>query len=543
MGNEQAGNGRFRRVRPPAVAGAFYPADPREATAMLDEQLAYARRLLRDRDRGTGASGGAGEPARANLRPWPKAVIVPHAGWVYSGTAAALAYALLEAGRGTVRRVVLVGPTHRVAVRGVAMSTADAWRTPLGTLAVDVEAERRVLDAGSTRLIVNDPTHAREHAVEVQLPFVQRTLGGDVSIVPLNAGDATPKEVGDVLRALWGGPETVIVISSDLSHYHPEREARAIDDETIRRVGAFDFPITPDRACGAYPINGLLDVIARSIGAVDGDTAGGDAAGVDAADGASATVDLEFLGCSTSGDDGVVALAGEDRPAMRDPDERVVGYAAWALWEHDADTDPGTDLGTSPRPGTDSDADAATVLLGVARASLAERLGIAADGPSAAELIAAHPWLDRLGASFVTLTEGGRLRGCIGSIIAHQSLGRDVAEHAVDAAMRDPRFRPVSAQEYPLLRMEVSVLGVPELMEHVPSRAALEAALRPGMDGLIIEDAHGHAATFLPQVWDELPNPHAFVGHLLAKAGLPADLDWDDGRIIARRYTVHAYRE
>ena len=560
MGNEQVEqterierNDRAQRVRPPAVAGAFYPADPEEAAAMVDAQLGAARRLLDRR-------GPSAEQSPRRDATWPKAVIVPHAGWVYSGTVAALAYALLEPGRGTIRRVVLVGPTHRVPVRGIAMSTADAWNTPLGTLPVDVAAERRVLDSGETRLIVNDPTHAREHAVEVQLPFIQRTLGPDISIVPLNAGDATPEEVGDVLRALWGGPETVVVISSDLSHYHPEREAREIDDETIRRVNAFDFPITPDRACGAYPINGLLDVIARRSGTVDDNANSG--AEPESRD---RDLELEFLGCSTSGDD-AVAVGGQNRPAMRDPDERVVGYGAWALWERRrAGTDDAADAASdasavgdvAPDVASDGAAasaaasatvasatvDVASVLLRVARTSLAERLGIAVDGPSCTETIAANPWLERLGASFVTLTEAGRLRGCIGSIIAHQPLGRDVAEHAVDAALHDPRFRPVDAREYPLLRMEVSVLSAPEPIEHASSRTALEMALRPGMDGLIIEDAHGHAATFLPQVWDELPNPHAFVGHLLAKAGLDADLDWSDGRIIARRYTVHAYGE
>ncbi|KFJ00065.1 hypothetical protein BSTEL_1115 [Bifidobacterium stellenboschense] len=180
-------------------------------------------------------------------------------------------------------------------------------------------------------------------------------------------------------------------------------------------------------------------------------------------------------------------------------------------------------------------------------------------------IIAAHPWLDEPGASFVTLTEGGELRGCIGTLEAHQPLGRDVAEHAVDAASRDPRFLPVAVEEYPLLDVEVSVLSEPEPIlvvtpewrrdddgrmtavpsEHpVRSRNELERALRPGKDGLILTERDGRRrATFLPQVWEQLPNPHEFVAHLLAKAGLPAALDWRNGEIVCERYEVTAHAD
>ena len=188
-------------------------------------------------------------------------------------------------------------------------------------------------------------------------------------------------------------------------------------------------------------------------------------------------------------------------------------------------------------------------------------------GRSVARILAANPWLDESGASFVTLTEGGRLRGCIGSLVAYRSLGKDVAAHAVDAAVRDPRFNPVTAAEYALLDVEVSVLGEPEpIMVAYPSRALadeagaaahgdevatrpersrseLEAALRPGRDGLILADHRGRSATFLPQVWDELPDRHEFVSHLLAKAGIRPDYDWTNGDIDCQRYEVTAYAE
>ena len=547
-------------IRPPAVAGSFYPADRTTLKQLINHQLDYSREVLQQLEPTL--------PAGV-----PKAVIVPHAGYVYSGTAAALAYALLERGRGSVTRAVIVGPTHRVAVRGVACSTAAAFETPLGTVPVDIAAERKALGlsvneplrsgtharpgASAPAMIVNGPTHAQEHAVEVQIPFLQTVLGPDLTIVPLNAGDATPQEAGDVLRALWGGPETVIVISSDLSHYHPHEVARALDDQTIADIAALHLPIHPRRACGAYPINGLLDVLK---GRKD--------------------MKLFELGCSTSGDDGVVALAGQPRPAMRDADEPVVGYVSFAAWESkpEADAPAGADdLGESGTAHGD-------VLLKLARAAIRERLHIehptAAD--STASILAANPWLNESGACFVTLTEGGRLRGCIGSLAAHRSLGKDIAAHAVDAATRDPRFNPVTAAEYPLLNVEVSVLGEPEpitvnscdadsrdtgsktatlaslqsgpqtdavkrdgsnVERPVRSRTELEEVLRPGKDGLILADRRGCSATFLPQVWDELPNPRDFVAHLLAKAGIRPSYDWNDGEIDCQRYEVTAYAE
>lgn len=626
------------RIRPPAVAGAFYPADRTALKQLINQQLDYGRALVK-------------QLAPRLPQGTPKAVIVPHAGYGYSGTTAALAYALLERGRGTVKRAVIVGPTHRVAVRGVACSTADVWSTPLGVIPVDVESERKAMGlsdrdiSGTTRIcggdhdgmsagadgvgqhdnphaeplrsgmrarsgapapsmIVNDPTHAQEHAVEVQIPFLQTVFGPDLAIVPLNAGDASPEEVGDVLRALWGGPETVVIISSDLSHYHPEAYARQLDDETISDIAHLRLPIHPRRACGAYPINGLLDVLARGLTPAQHETVretiretlkANQAVGIKLAGetgqeserqanqaGLHAVerhFDLRLLGRSTSGDDGVVALAGEPRPAMGDPDEPVVGYASFAVWQEDTDQNTkdahgdnavgirqaesfaessaerrnaGDAAGQSDGSCTSdrsNGTDRGATLLKLARISIREHLGIDGDSDESSEsIIARSPWLEEPGASFVTLTENGRLRGCIGTLEAYRPLGRDVADHAVDAASRDSRFNPLTAAEYPLIDVEVSVLGKPEPIIGpggipVRSRDELESALRPGEDGLILTDRRGRRATFLPQVWEQLPDPHDFVSHLLAKAGIRPSYDWDNGDIECERYEVTAYAE
>ncbi|MHB8534961.1 MAG: AmmeMemoRadiSam system protein B [Sulfuricaulis sp.] len=244
-------------VRNPAVAGMFYPIDARELHALIDACLGTAR--------GSGAV--------------PKAIIAPHAGYVYSGPIAASAYARLKPGRGRITRVILLGPTHRVGFRGLALSSADYFVTPFGQIPVDREAVEKIARLPQVRVM--DAAHAQEHSIEVHLPFLQEVLG-EFSLVPLVVGDAAPGEVAEVLELLWGGPETLIVISSDLSHYHDYRSAQKLDRATSQAIEEFRIEdIQYDHACGRNPVNGLLQV-ARRLGlkatTVDlrnsGDTAG-----------------------------------------------------------------------------------------------------------------------------------------------------------------------------------------------------------------------------------------------------------------------------
>jgi len=245
------------RIRPPAVAGMFYPGNPAVLQRTVDELLAAA----------------TPHPGAQ-----PKALIVPHAGYIYSGSTAALAYAALAPWRDTIRRVVLLGPTHRVAVAGLALTEADALATPLGTVAVDAAAVAEI--AGLPQVVASDRVHAQEHSLEVHLPFLQRALD-DFRIVPLAVGHAAPEDVAEVLDRLWGGPETLIVISSDLSHFLPYAAANQVDRDTCAHILQLDAHIHPEQACGAYPMNGLL-IAARRRGLVptllhrcnSGDTAG-----------------------------------------------------------------------------------------------------------------------------------------------------------------------------------------------------------------------------------------------------------------------------
>jgi len=241
------------------VAGAFYPAAAGELEATV-------RGYLRD-----------AQPASSE-RP-PKAVIAPHAGYVYSGAVAASAYARLAACRDQIERVVLLGPAHRVALRGLAAPESDAFATPLGRVRLDLEAIERSLRL--PQVVPFDAAHAPEHSLEVHLPFLQALLG-DFALVPLVVGEATPLEVAEVLELLWGGPETLIVVSTDLSHYCDYETARRLDAATTRAIEALEpEAIGHEQACGRIPIQGLLLAAQRHglhADAVDvrnsGDTAG-----------------------------------------------------------------------------------------------------------------------------------------------------------------------------------------------------------------------------------------------------------------------------
>jgi AmmeMemoRadiSam system protein B len=247
------------RVRPAAVAGLFYPQDARE---------------LRDT-----VTGLLAEPARdAAAAAPPKALIVPHAGYVYSGTIAASAYGRLRESAASVRTVVLVGPSHRVAMRGLAMPSVDAFETPLGRIPIDGAGRQRLRELGLAG--ISDAAHAAEHSLEVQLPFLQVVLPS-FELLPIATGLAPASQVARALEAVWNGPSTLIVVSSDLSHYHTYAEARRLDDQTSASILGRRSDLSDEQACGSCGINGLMEVV-RAKGLVvelldqrnSGDTAG-----------------------------------------------------------------------------------------------------------------------------------------------------------------------------------------------------------------------------------------------------------------------------
>ncbi|MDP3846973.1 MAG: AmmeMemoRadiSam system protein B [Pseudomonas sp.] len=447
-------------VRPAAVAGSFYPADCAQLAREVWQLLSAAR------------------PTAATAA--PKALIVPHAGYVYSGAVAAQAYARLLPLAAKIKRVVLLGPVHRVPVYGLALSRASAFATPLGQVTLDVAGMAAIADL--PQVCVSDAAHALEHSLEVQLPFLQAVLG-EFQLVPLAVGDASTAEVAQVLARLWGGEETLVVISSDLSHFLPYGQAQQIDGETVRQILARRPPLSHEQACGATPVNGLLAFAAEH------------------------GLHAELLKQCNSGDS-----AGDK--------SRVVGYASIAFYP-------------AQQAAKDYNDEQGKTLLQLARGAITEHLG----GPE--QVPPERSWLHKPGASFVTLTQQGLLRGCIGSLQAHRPLIDDVQANAVAAASSDWRFAPLRRDELAGTRIEVSLLSATEALTAGSEQQALEQ-LRPGLDGLVLEYRQSRG-TFLPQVWESLPDPVDFLTHLKRKAGLPADFWHADIRLA--RYSVTKWQE
>lgn len=445
-------------VRPAAVAGTFYPGDAHALAAEVEDLL------------------GSVEQPVPRLG-YPKALVVPHAGYIYSGSVAARAYDELAPARGSVRRVVLLGPVHRVPVKGLAVPSAGAFATPLGVVRVDHEALREVRDL--PQVVTSDPAHALEHSLEVQLPFLQKMLG-DFALAPFAVGMASVQEVAQVIERLWGGPETLIVVSTDLSHYHAYEQARQIDRATITRIASFATDIHHEEACGATPLNGLLFSSKRK------------------------NLSLKLLAACNSGD----TAGGKGQ---------VVGYSAFALYQ-------GGEVALD---------EAGNTLLSIARGAIESNLLNKSSETKEA------PWLRQSGATFVTLTKNGALRGCIGSLEPARALGEDVAQNALGAAFRDPRFPAMSAAEWPQCRVEVSLLSTPKPLRFA-DEADLLAQVRAGEDGLILE-ADGKRGTFLPQVWEGIAEKPVFLNELVRKAGLPADTRLT--RCKVSRYRVVKWKE
>lgn len=441
-------------IRPAAVAGMFYPGDYTQLVRELRVMLAAA--------------------AVRELQ--PKALIVPHAGYRYSGPVAASAYVLLVPLARRITRVVLLGPTHRVAVRGLALPGAEAFDTPLGRVAIDRAAASMI--SHLPQVGVSPEAHATEHSLEVQLPFLQSVLA-DFRLLPLAVGEASPDAVAEVLDILWGGDETLILISSDLSHFLPYQTARLKDGVTADAILQLKAPLTREQACGGTPVNGLLLAARRH------------------------QLTPHLLDLRNSGD-----TAG--------PRDQVVGYGAFAF------TAP-------PAPAADQGA----ILLTLARNAIAQRFG------APTRPVIEPPWLDEPGATFVTLKKHGKLRGCIGSLHARRPLGQDVCQNALAAAFEDRRFPRLTSPELTDTRIEVSLLSPLQPLEFKDEEDAL-ARLRPGIDGVVVEAGNRHA-TFLPQMWEQLPQPREFIAHLKRKAGME-ETSWPHDIKISR-YTVEKWKE
>ncbi len=455
-------------TRDPAVAGMFYPGDEatlRQIISDLTEKAAKSRLTF---------------PADQPLR----ALIMPHAGYSYSGYTAAHAAPLLEKKR--FNKIIIMGPDHRVGFNGCAISNVTAYQTPLGKIALhpDSQALRK-----NKELFITPPpvSETKEHAIEVILPFLQAWLP-PFELIPIIVGNAPVDAISRAISPVLDD-KTLLIASSDLSHYLPYSQAVARDRETIEWI----LNLQPDnlirsrnRACGKIPIAVVIN-LAKTY-----------------------NWQPKLIHCSNSG----------DTSGQRD---RVVGYSVIAFYG-------GQFMAkkiTKKQGGA---------LVQLARKTIFERLGLKAESP---ELnLEKEPALQENAGTFVTLTIDGMLRGCIGSLTADEPIVSSIKRNAVNAAFQDPRFPPLTPEEAEQVAVEVSILTQPEPLGYKNPKDLL-AQLNPNVDGVIIQKGLARA-TFLPQVWEQLPEKEAFLEHLCTKAGLPPNA-WEHQDLKVFTYQVQKF--
>ena len=473
------GDAGAETIRMPVRAGSFYPSDPRELRNLIERLAQNARRGQPDL------------PERGSLR----AIVLPHAGYPYSGRTAAHAARVLH--RNQFEKVLLMGPDHFTGFRSAAVSTAQAFQTPLGRIPL-LPAAVGLLK--QPELFAPLPTaDDREHSLEVVLPFLQAYLKS-FQLIPVMVGGADVDRLSRALQPLVER-QTLVVVSSDLSHFLPYDDAQAKDRRTIEAILACDrraLARDADSACGARPLAVLL-TLAERFGW--------------------RPVLLNYLNSGdTSGDR-----------------SRVVGYAAIAFF------------GEPPIPAMNTTSQLLTpekgqILVKLARSTLMDKFGRPlppAEADRMRSALSDASFQVRSG-TFVTLKHKGQLRGCIGSLSATDPLAEDVRRNAIDAAFHDPRFAPLTAKELEHVAIEVSVLTEPRPLAFSDPEDLLRK-LRPNVDGVVIRQGHA-GATFLPQVWEQLPKKEDFLDHLCFKAGLPRDA-WRRGGLTVSTYQVQYFEE
>lgn len=442
-------------IRPTAVAGSFYPKQASELNTMLDKYLSLETVKIAS----------------------PKAIIAPHAGYIYSGLTAASIYSNVEQIKDKVRRVVLLGPTHRVYVKGIALPTNTHFASPLGNVTLDTQSLNKISKHSFVHYI--DEAHEQEHSLEVHIPFLQKVLS-DFVLSPILIGEASPGQVAIILNELWGGEETLIVISSDLSHFHDYETAAKTDNKTTQLIENFDYEhIGSKQACGCMPMRGLLKLAQEK------------------------NMSIKTIDVRNSGD-----TAGTK--------DRVVGYGAYALFEN--------------RILNKIDE---ALIFDVIHKSIEQ--GLETGKAFKPDIKGISEKLHKNYAVFVTLKLKGQLRGCIGTTEAHMPLINAAAQYAHAAAFSDPRFKPLTNDEYKNIEISLSIL-TPAVHFDFDDEQDLINKLRPEVDGLIISKNNARA-TFLPVVWESLKDPKQFVSELKRKAGIPASESPEE----AWRYTAEYY--
>ncbi len=460
------------KFRAPAVAGVFYPADTENLDAQVGKYLSDVTPLTSRR---------------------PKMLIVPHAGYRYSAPTAAKAYGLLRPYAKNIRNVILVGPSHYVAVDGFALSGDDYFKTPLGQVPVNKEINAEL--AQNPHFKYNSLAHLKEHSLEVQLPFLQKVLKR-FSIVPVVYGNADPAVLAAALQPYMDRPDTLIIFSADLSHYYTYDQARYIDSRTEELVAGRLPQVEEHMSCGSLGINAAV-LLARKY-----------------------NFQPRLLDIVNSGD-----VTGDK--------SGVVGYGAWSF---DREDRPREETALPPlKQEVESLRSFAEIygkdLLEIAGASLKEAVGRKKYKPSRSD----YPnELFNRGASFVTLQSGGELRGCIGSLLPGRAIADDVADNAYKAAVEDSRFAPLTEEELKNIKVSISLLSGFEAINY-KDEADLLSKIIQGVDGIVIRDGN-RQGVFLPAVWKQLPDKAEFLNNLKIKAGMSPSY-WSN-RIKVYRFRV-----
>ncbi len=454
------------RIRKAAVAGTFYPNDKKQLDQMVDVLLKNA----------------------ISLDSNPKAIIAPHAGYIYSGKVAASAYEPLRSLKNKIKKIVLLGPSHHVSFDGLAIPQSDFFETPIGKVTIDQEAIRLIQKL--PQISVSDVAHVREHSLEVHLPFLQKIFGDKFLLTPIVVGHSNPDEVGQVIEKLWGNDDTLIVISTDLSHYHTYEEAYQMDRETCSQVESLDLEqLHSQKMCGSLPVSGLLNVARKK------------------------KLQVKMVDFCNSGD-----IKVNNAKANKD---RVVGYASFYCGDK-------KDLGDFISKAHKQE------LLNIARGTIEYGVDNNYETPEYLESLLNFDKETPV-ATFVTLEIKGKLRGCIGSLVAHRDILQDVAFNAYSAAFCDPRFPKLTKEELENLEISISILTTPQPLKFNGEEDLLKK-IQPNIDGLILIDGKKQG-TFLPSVWESLPNKKDFLDQLKVKSGLTENY-WSNNIKIQRYHTV-----
>ena len=424
------------KIKEPSVAGSFYTDDAQALKKQIESFAAESKNEYTYKTR---------------------AVIVPHAGLIYSGR---LAYEGISQLDGNIKNIFIFAPAHRVGFDGIALSSFDRWKTPLGEIDVNQDIYHELAQKFNAEF--NDNAITPEHSIEIEVPIIQ-SLFKSVKIVPILIGKADFKIIFDILNEYYPNTENGFVISSDLSHFLSDENARKLDNQTAQMIetgnlNGFRF----EQACGALGIAGLVEFANKN------------------------NYSLIRIYMTNS------ASATNDKSS-------VVGYGCWFLYEGDKNEFIKKYY--------------ADLVINIAKIILKTSF-------SKEKYTINYPQvLDELGACFVTLEKFGQLRGCIGSIVAHQPLIADLAQHAKDAAFNDYRFNPVVENELKDIKVSISILTEPKRIDFNDEEDLLNKMI-PNVDGIIIKDGQ-YQAVYLPVVWEQLPDKREFLNSLKMKAGLP----------------------